>query len=311
MKHIIQKVFLFLSLLLFFSSCEEIMFEDNISKETVILMAPANQAQFNSTGINFNWEAIQYADGYRLQIARPNFTDPIQIVLDTLITTTSFSQQLNVGSYQWRIKAVTTSYETAFSNRFFTIIDNNDFQDNTVTLSSPINNLITNATTQELTWISIIDAVNYQIIVIDNDNKTVIDKNSTTNSITIDFPEGTHQWKVRASSGSQQTLYASRSILIDTIKPNQPILTSPPNQSKTKETTISFQWNRTPIAGSAEKDSIYIYTNQNLSSLLLKTEATSLFSKGLNKNTYYWLVQSFDVAGNIGEQSTISSFTIE
>jgi hypothetical protein len=38
---------------LLFTSCEEILFEKDISKNEVILVAPINNAQFFSTGVTF------------------------------------------------------------------------------------------------------------------------------------------------------------------------------------------------------------------------------------------------------------------
>lgn len=291
-------------------SCEEILLEDDISKSEVVLVAPVNNAQFLSTGITFSWEKVQNATQYHLQVAKPNFTNPVQIVLDTLIASNTFIYQLNIGEYEWRVQAVNSAYETPYKNRFFTIVSNEDFQNNTPVLLTPSNDLITNSTTQKLSWQSIIGAANYQVQVYDGNNTVINNQTITTTSLNYTFPQGNYYWRVRANNGTQQTLYSSRSILVDTTSPNTPTLTSPVDASTTTSTNVIFQWNRTPISGSIEKDSIYIYTDKALTTLQLKSEVSSSYNKILNSGTYYWFMKAFDQAGNTSSKSTVFSFTV-
>lgn len=310
MKKSLLYPFLLGILFIGFVSCEEILLETDISDEEVQLVAPANNTNFSSSGVSFTWEAVPYATKYRLQIAKPNFESPTQIVLDTLISTTSFTQQLAIGSYEWRVKALNSAYGTNYSSRFFSIASNDDFQNNTVVLSSPANNLITKTDLQSLSWQAIIGATNYQLQVYDSSNTIKLDETLTATSYSYTFPEGSYSWRVRASNGAKQTLYTSRTILVDKTAPNTPILVSPLNASTTTNTTISFQWNRTAISGSAEKDSIYIYTNSALTALQLKAEATSPYSGTLTTGTYYWYTKAFDAAGNSSAKSSTFSFII-
>lgn len=291
-------------------SCEEILLEDDISKSEVLLVAPVNNAQFLSTGVTFSWEKVQNATQYHLQIAKPNFTNPVQIVLDTLIISNTFTYQLNIGEYEWRVQAVNSAYETPYKNRFFTIVSNEDFQNNTPVLLTPSNDLITNSTTQKLSWQSIIGATSYQVQVYDGNNTVINNQTIATTSLNYTFPQGNYYWRVRANNGTQQTLYSSRSILVDTTSPNTPTLTSPVDASTTTSTNVIFQWNRTPIPGSIEKDSIYIYTDKALTTLQLKNEVSSSYNKTLNSGTYYWLLKAFDQAGNTSSKSAVFSFTV-
>lgn len=293
------------------ASCEEILLETDISKKEIQLVAPANNTNFNSTGVTFTWEAVSDATKYRLQIAKPNFESPTQIVLDTLITSTYFTQQLSIANYEWRVRALNSAYETNYSSRFFSVVSNEDFQSNTVVLNTPTNNLITKTPLQSLSWQSIIGATNYQLQVYDSGNTIKLDETLTTTSYDYTFPEGTYSWRVKATNGEKQTLYTSRTILVDKTVPNTPTLVSPVNASTTSNTSISFQWNRTAIPGSAEKDSIYIYTNSTQTALKLKAESTSPYSNStLTTGTYYWHTKAFDAAGNTSAKSTVFSFTI-
>ncbi|WP_140487087.1 hypothetical protein [Flavobacterium sp. GSA192] len=310
MKRIIVYRFLLGILLMTVSSCEEILLETDISKEEVQLIAPANNTNFSSTGVSFTWETVPDATKYRLQIAKPNFESPTQIVLDTIVSKTSFTQQLAIGSYEWRVKALNSAYETAYFSRFFSISSNDDFQNNTVVLNTPANNLITKTDLQNLSWQAIIGATNYQLQIYDSSNTIKLDQTLTATSYSYTFAEGSYSWRVRAINGEKQTLYTSRNILVDKTAPNTPTLVSPVNASTASNTTVSFQWNRTAIAGSVEKDSIYIYTNSALTALQLKAEATSPYSSTLTTGTYYWYTKAFDAAGNTSAKSSTFSFTI-
>lgn len=292
------------------ASCEEILLETDISKSEVQLIAPANNSSFNSTGVTFTWESVADATKYRLQIAKPNFENPTQIVLDTIVTSTYFTQQLAIANYEWRVRALNSAYETNYTSRFFSVVSNDDFQNNTVVLNTPVNNLITKTPLQSLSWQPIIGATNYQLQAYDSNNTIKLDETLTATSYDYTFPEGTYSWRVRATNGEKQTLYSFRTILVDKTAPNTPTLVSPANASTTSNTSINFQWNRTAISGSTEKDSIYVYTESALTNLNFKDKGTSPYNKTLTTGMYYWFVKSFDDAGNESARSTVFSFTI-
>lgn len=297
--------FCFLSLPLLLMSCEEIIMEKDISDQEVELIAPIDNAQFMSTSVTFTWDETTDATEYQLQIARPSFSQPLQIVLDTTITGTTFTQQLPIGEYEWRVRALNSGYTTIFSKRSFVIINNDEFQNNLVQLISPTSNLISNNPSQLLTWQAIIGATGYNIQIINESNTVVADLNSITSSLTYPFPEGSFEWKVRATNGTNYTLFSGRNLLIDTTSPNTPTLNFPANNETIANGNISFEWTRTPIIGSIEKDSIYIYTNSNLTTLLQKNEASSPHDISLTPGTYYWRVKSFDAAGNSSNTSPL------
>lgn len=304
-----RKYFTFL-IILSFVSCEEILIVDDITKKEVNLIAPGNNIALSSSGVTLSWDYVENADKYELQIATPNFDAPQQLVLDTLVSKNSFTQQLNIGTYEWRVKAVNSAYETAYTKRSFQILNNNDFQNNTVVLLTPANNIITKTALQKLSWDAIIGATSYQLQVLDENSTLVKEQNTASTLINFTFDEGKYTWKVRAGNGTAQTLYTSRSILVDTKVPNTPTLSGPVNASTTTNTSINFQWSRTPIAGSTEKDSIYVYTESALTNLNFKDKATTPYNKTLSKGTYYWFIKSFDEAGNVSPRSTVFNFTI-
>ena len=310
MKKINLYKFLLLLFVLIHFSCEEIIFETDISKSEVVLVAPINNAQLFSTGVTFSWESVADATNYQLQIAKPNFRSPIQVVLDTIITGTSFTQQLPIGEYEWRVKATNSAYSTNYVSRLVSVASDADFQSNSIVLNTPMNNLITKTALQNLSWQPIIGAANYQLQIYDANNALINEQTIVSTSLNYTFLEGNFSWRVRASNGTQQTMYSSRSLLVDTTIPATPVLSSPVNASTTTATSVNFQWSRTPIAGSVEKDSIYIYTDNALTTLKIKNQGTSPFTSELDLGTYYWFVKAFDQAGNASSKSTVFSFTI-
>lgn len=309
MNKIALKYFSFI-IILCFVSCEEILYVDDISKKEVVITAPANNAVLSFSGVTFSWETVENADKYHLQIAAPSFSSAQKIVLDTLVTKNSYTQQLNIGKYEWRVKAVNSAYETAYTTNNFEILNNDDFQNNTVVLLTPNNNLVTKIPLQKLSWDPIIGAVKYQLQILDENSTVVKEQFTEAALINYTFDEGKYTWKIRASNGSIQTLYSSRSILIDTKAPNTPVLSNPINASTTADTSINFQWSRTSIAGSEEKDSLYVYTESALTNLSFKDKAVSPYNKTLSKGSYYWFVKSFDEAGNESTKSTVFNFTV-
>lgn len=305
----LKYVFGFLLVFTFFS-CEEVLMEDDISEEIVVLLAPADNAQFFSTSVTLTWEPVQYATKYRLQIAKPNFATATEIVLDTELSTTSFTQQLNIGDYEWRVKAINSAYETNYVARRLTVVSNDEFDNNIVVLNNPSNGLNSNVVNQTLSWNAVIGATSYQLQIFDNSSTLVSNQTLSTTSYSHTFTEGNFTWKVRASNGTDYTLYSSRTILIDTTLPNVPILTAPTNASTTSSSNISFNWNRTPISGSQEFDSLYVYSNVALTNLVLKKRVANPHSETiLDNGIYYWRMKSFDEAGNVSAVSSTFSFT--
>lgn len=300
----ILKYLLFASLSIFLN-CEKVILEDDISKSQITLIAPQDNSEFNSTSVTFNWGEVQYAKKYRLQIAKPNFSTPAQILVDTEITTTSYTSQLGLGTYQWRVQAISGNTSTAFATRTISILSNQNFQNNIVSLSSPVDNFASNVTNQNFTWQNISGATDYQFQIVDNSNTLINNQNTVSTSLNYTLPQGAYIWKVRATNGTDFTLYSSRNIIIDTTLPNVPTLNLPTNNTTTSNTTVSFQWSRVNIPGSTEFDKISIYKDAALTNLYQETQASSPYSVTLPQGTYYWYVKGYDAAGNQSAKSSV------
>ena len=112
-------------LLISILSCEEIINEQNITDNTINLLAPTENVVLKSgTTITFSWEVLNGATKYQLQIAEPNFSGANQIVSDTLLYKNSFViDSLSVSNFEWRVKALNSAYETGYTTNGFVVED--------------------------------------------------------------------------------------------------------------------------------------------------------------------------------------------
>ena len=111
----------FIIVLALFYNCEELIEVEDISEETVSVLAPTDNTTLDNTVVNFSWEPMDYAEAYQLQVAFPNFDNAQVILEDTLLSITSYTKILDQGSYQWRIKAKNFAYETQYTTQNLTI----------------------------------------------------------------------------------------------------------------------------------------------------------------------------------------------
>jgi hypothetical protein len=109
-------------------ACDDIIEVEDISDRTVTLVAPTNDVILSSGTIHLDWEPIEDAESYRIQIATPDFDAPLQIVADSTLadstaTNTTFSTSLSAGDYQWRVRAQNSDYQTNYTTQSFTVED--------------------------------------------------------------------------------------------------------------------------------------------------------------------------------------------
>ncbi|MFI1772550.1 hypothetical protein [Thalassobellus citreus] len=95
----------------------------DISNETVSLIAPIDNATFStSDSITFTWEAVDYTSEYVLQIVTPNFENPIEVIESKTTISTHFSvSNLSKKTYEFRVKAKNTGFETDYTTIGFTV----------------------------------------------------------------------------------------------------------------------------------------------------------------------------------------------
>lgn len=212
-------------------ACEDILEVPDISEQSVKLLAPSDGSVLDDNLVNLNWEGVEEATGYSVQVASPNFENAAQILLDSVIEMDTLGylpnqirQSLFNGNYEWRVKAFNSGFETIYFSNGFQVNGDED---------------------------------------------------------------------------------------LDLTPPNTPQLIAPANGSDTSDTEIGFTWSREDVPGTAERDSIFIYSDENLQELATKAVgANKSYTTTLSAGTYYWLVRAFDTAGNESGDSSTFNFTI-
>lgn len=119
-----KNVFLILVILICVMACDDIIEVVDISNETVSVLAPTNGSVVDTTFVNFSWQALEDAERYQVQVATPSFNAASQILLDTIVTNTYVSGQLNINEFEWRVKALNSGYETKYTTQNFSVIAN-------------------------------------------------------------------------------------------------------------------------------------------------------------------------------------------
>lgn len=105
-----------------FVGCEYITEVGDLSGKSIMVLAPKNGTVVDSIA-TFTWEALEEAENYHLQVAKPSFENASQIVIDTLMTKTNYTKPLGTGNYEWRVRGENSGYVTAYSKQDFIVVN--------------------------------------------------------------------------------------------------------------------------------------------------------------------------------------------
>lgn len=297
-------------LLLLVCSCEEILLEVDISENRPELFAPSNSSIVTASNISFEWDKVEGATSYRIQIVSPGFENVDQFLVNEILEETNFNRNLIPGKYEWRVTAFNGSYESKSTTASFEVENNEDFSASEVVLIRPENGIETNIFLQNLEWESIENASSYRLQIYE-DEELIFEAATDTTNFEFSFENGEFNWRVRAETEIENTFYSENSIVVDTIKPNIAQLIAPINDTILSINSINFEWERELTLGTNVIDSIYIFDDINFENLIEKNSGTGSYNTILEReHTYYWFVRSFDEAGNESMSSKNFSFTI-
>lgn len=136
-----------IGLLLVVSACDD-FFETDISQEEIELVSPADGIATEFFVQTFSWERLNGANSYHLQIVSTSFDNIELMVLDTVIVKTSFTHELFSGEFEWRVKGLNYTSETAYSTRSLTILSGGETVDDSnlldLTIHLPVASVETN-----------------------------------------------------------------------------------------------------------------------------------------------------------------------
>ena len=116
-----KKTVIFLLFFLGLMACDDIFEVTDISNNTVELLAPSDNVTLDTSALLFSWTALEDAESYHLQVAVPTFNDATQIIVDTLTSTLNYSTTLDNNTYQWRVRAENSGYQTNYTTQNFTV----------------------------------------------------------------------------------------------------------------------------------------------------------------------------------------------
>ncbi len=107
------------------AACDDV-FEKDISKKQVTVVAPVDGVTVPEGGVTFLWRQTQGADAYKVTVVSPSFAQAAMVAADTLLRNDSISMKLSLhltlaaGEYQWSIRALNSAYATA--EQFYTLL---------------------------------------------------------------------------------------------------------------------------------------------------------------------------------------------
>lgn len=283
------------------SSCTKDFVSVDLSKQSVNIMAPANNVVATSYSQTFWWEELEGADKYNLQIVKPSFAAIQNVILDTLVKSHQFAYTLQPGVYQWRLRAQNNASKTDWVVRTLTIDSSQNLSGQTLLLISPVDNFFTNNLVQNFSWFAMPNATGYVFQIVSQSgvpigNPQSITTTATTNTFSI---EGTYKWRVYAQNNLSVSPYAERTIIIDTTAPAVPFITFLPLNDTTTSNPIHLSWN------SVESSATYrvlISSDSTFGGVIKDTLTSNIFYNFYNSTTghyYYWKIRAIDVAGNM------------
>tara|TARA_R110000796_G_scaffold67144_8_gene154106 strand:+ start:719 stop:1378 length:660 start_codon:yes stop_codon:yes gene_type:complete len=209
--------------LLFVFNCDDIIGVQDISERSVVILAPTDASVLSDTTIIFSWNEVEEAENYRLQIATPDFVNTTAIVEDSLVTTSGFSIALEAGSYQWRIRAENSVFQTVYTTQSFSLTEGDaiDISSEEIVLLAPANNLTFSTTdTVNFSWETVLYAEEYvfQIATPDFENAIEIIENEIVNTtvFSISSLDAQHyEWRVKAQNSDFETDYTTQKFTIE------------------------------------------------------------------------------------------------
>lgn len=308
----IKLLFLVFFSVFYLAGCKDLIDKD-ISKNQLVIQSPPDNFITNNFNATFVWEDMDGASRYRLQIVQPSFDSIKQLLIDTLVAGTIFTNPLLPGKYQWRIRGENGSSTTAYITRHITIDTNSNLNGQIFTVVSPSDNTVTNSNIMNFSW-QIFPSANLYEYNLLNTNGTVLKDKTTPQALTADtLTEGTFLWQVRALNtvNNSATLYSTARTIVVDFTPPVPSGPLTPFNNSADTNSVSLTWNR---PADVFADSLFIGTDSLLQNNFLNVYIAnnqSYLLPTLTLNTYYyWRLRSRDLAGNWSIYSATYRFKV-
>lgn len=228
--------------------------EDNISDQNIILYSPQEGISIAEEKVYFSWEPQKMASQYRLQIASPSFKLAQQIIIDTLVTNSTFliNTLPQNRSYEWRVRGENENFNTPYTSFSFNYLIAPDISKLKPEIIAPKDTLVWQENNTRFSWKDVSGASGYrfQIALPDFDN---------TNQFILDtLVKGLHfenklplykklQWRIRAENDSYHTKYVTqnlRAIDAPDISSKRVRLIAPHNNATLSTSSFKLAWEK-------------------------------------------------------------------
>ena len=313
MKHTALAILLLLAFVM--TGCSEI-FEKDIEDETVEIIAPKDGTQTDLQTLQFWWEEVDGADEYDFQLAYPDFVEPQQLLIDSTVSERLVTFSIAPGfTYAWRVRAKNSAHETEWTTANLMIDSALNCVDQIVLLVSPLNSVATTDTVIFFDWDPLTCANSYEWEAIDDNGATVAGPFTfTEDSATITVPEGKLTWSVKGLADQTSTLPSTNILYVDLTAPAVPTLNAPlNNDTSTTGTAQTFTWTSETTTNSPIADDFELWPDSLQSSpyYQLTTDLGTASQDSLPTGTYFWRVQSIDLAGSASDWSEVRKLVID
>jgi hypothetical protein len=294
-----------------FSGCSDIL-ERDLDGFGVSLIAPPDNHSTSSNVVAFRWEAVPQAAGYRIQIATPNIANAVTFLVDSVITTTSFSFPLPPAAYSWRVRAENANSATGYSERSLVVLESNSLDGLTPILQQPGSNAAVRNASITFSWSALTGAEDYRFEVREGTQTGALVLAQLVEGTTVslnDLAEGTYSWGVQGQNATSTSAFSYRSLRVDRTAPTTPVLLTPAANSTLPNTETTFSWQSGADLATGTRDSLFILTTTQEPVRSLLATSTS-YTDSLGTGSYTWFVRTIDDAGN-ASSSAARSLTIQ
>ena len=282
------------------------------------LTSPLDNSVFsyrkNLPNLRFNWKTDDYAESYKMEIARSqDFTAPI--INESLKTNSFTTASLEKGKYYWRVTPYYTvnsiGYAEASPVYNFEIEEREALTEPLLSLPADAAKIVLGESEQNVifAWKSDVKAADYSIQLSDNSDFTNVRRTIKASSTTVGehfniktLPKGTYYWRVMRNSeedreaGNEYAYSVVRSFSVDLYVPGVNKLSWPPDGYSIEQeqlARLNFNWKlASEYKASGLESVLQIARTEAFDNVLVKQtlSKTEYSGASLGSGNYYWRV---------------------
>ena len=282
------------------------------------LTSPLDNSVFsyrkNLPNLRFNWKTDDYAESYKMEIARSqDFTAPI--INESLKTNSFTTASLEKGKYYWRVTPYYTvnsiGYAEASPVYSFEIEEREALTEPLLSLPADAAKIVLGESEQNVifAWKSDVKAADYSIQLSDNSDFTNVRRTIKASSTTVGehfniktLPKGTYYWRVMRNSeedreaGNEYAYSVVRSFSVDLYVPGVNKLSWPPDGYSIEQeqlARLNFNWKlASEYKASGLESVLQIARTEAFDNVLVKQtlSKTEYSGASLGSGNYYWRV---------------------